>query len=273
MRFDECLEVAGGSVSGRSHVLTGKANQDAFAVRTEAFGFCGVVCDGCGSGSRSEVGASLGARIISENVISEIAAGKSIRDENTWERIRARTLETLSALLKSMGAPATRIVTEYFLFTVVGFAIANEGAVIFSLGDGLFALNDEILKLGPFPGNAPPYLGYGLLGDGPAFTIQRTCALEEFTSALVGTDGAGDYEDVVGKPYPGSRGETVPPLSTFWRNDKYFYNEDALRRTLWLVNREATRPVWNEKRIVKEPGLLEDDTTILVVRKKRMPAI
>jgi hypothetical protein len=93
--------------------------------------------------------------------------------------------------------------------------------------------------------------------------------LDDFDSALVGTDGASDYASLVGVSYPGGRGEKVRPLASFWQEDKYFQNEDALRRTLWLVNREVTRPVWNEKRIVKEPGLLEDDTTLLVVRKKR----
>jgi len=268
MRFDEAFELAAGSVTGRSHSVLGKPNQDAYAVRAAPFGICGVVCDGCGSGSRSEVGAALGARIISERVLDEIEKGHSTRDATMWERIRLQTLETFGAVLRMMGEPAARIVSEYFLFTVVGVALSSEGAVIFGIGDGLFVLNEEMVKLGPFPGNAPPYLGYGLLGEGPSFSIHHECALNDFKSALVGTDGAIDYASLEGTTYPGARGEKVRPLDCFWQDDKYFQNEDALRRTLWLVNREVTRPVWNEKRLVKEAGLLEDDTTILVVRKK-----
>jgi len=268
MRFDECLEVAAGGVSGRSHIVAGKANQDAHAFRGESSGFCGVVCDGCGSGKHSEVGASLGARIISENVVEAIRDGYLLRDEKTWERIREKTLGTLKALLAALGEPAANIVADYFLFTVVGVAVSHECAVIFGIGDGSFALNGELVRLGPFPGNAPPYLGYGLLGSGPPFTIHRHCGLETFESALVATDGLDDYEANVGKTYPAGRGELVRPVSSFWHEDKYFQNADALRRTLALVNREMNRPVWNEKRIVKEPGLLEDDTTILVVRRK-----
>ena len=269
MRFHETYELAAGSVTGRAHTALSKANQDAYALRAAPFGICGVVCDGCGSGSRSEVGASLGARIISEQVLEEMEKGQSIRDMTTWERIHGRTLETFGGVLRMMGEPAPRIVTEYFLFTVVGVAISSEGAVIFGIGDGLFVLNDGMVTLGPFPGNAPPYLGYGLLGEGPSFSIHRSCALDDFDSALVGTDGVSDYASLVGAPCPGGRGEKVRPLASFWQEDKYFQNEDALRRTLWLVNREVTRPVWNEKRIIKEPGLLEDDTTLLVIRKKR----
>jgi Protein phosphatase 2C len=269
MRFDEVFEMAAGGVTGRMHTAVGKPNQDAYALRAAPFGSCGVVCDGCGSGIRSEVGASLGARIISEHVLEEMESGQSIRDVATWERIRARTLEVFAGLLRSMGEPAARIVAEYFLFTVVGVAISNEGGVIFGIGDGVWAMNGHISKLGPFAGNAPPYLGYGLLGEGPSFVIHHECSLDDFDSALVGTDGVADYESAVGMPYPGGRGEKVPPLHTFWQENKYFRNEDAIRRTLWLVNREVNRPVWNEKRIIKESGLLEDDTTVLVVRKKR----
>lgn len=269
MRFDEMFEMAGGSVSGRSHVVGGKANQDAFAIRAASSGICGVVCDGCGSGARSEVGASLGARIISEQTLTEMAAGHSLHDEETWERIRERTLDALDSILRAMGDPVAHIVTEYFLFTVVGIAISPDGAVVFGIGDGLWAMNDEIKKIGPFPGNAPPYLGYGLWGEGPSFVIHRARALDDFDTGLVATDGAIDYQEIVGKSYPGGRGETVRPLSSFWQDDKYFQNEDAIRRNLWLVNREVNRPIWNEKRLVKEPGLLDDDTTLLVVRKKR----
>ena len=268
MRFDERFEVIAGSVSGRSHAVIGKSNQDAYAGRIDSMGLCSVVCDGCGSGARSEVGAALGARIISEKVLAKIALGESLRDEKTWERIRSETLEVFGALVQNMGEPIARVVAEHFLFTVMGIAVSNEGAVVFGIGDGLFALNEEITRIGPFPGNAPPYLGYGLLGEGPAFTIHRTMALDEFESALIGTDGMVDYLDVVGKSIPGGRRELVKPLSSFWREDKYFSNADALRRTLWLVNREVQRPVWNEKRIVKEAGLLEDDTTLVVVRKR-----
>lgn len=270
MRFDEMFEMAAGSVTGRMHSAVGKANQDAYALRAAPFGVCGVVCDGCGSGIRSEVGASVGARIISELVLEEMKPGHSMRDAATWERIRVRTIEAFTGLLRFMGEPAARIVAEYFLFTVVGVAISNDGAIIFGIGDGLWAMNGDTVKIGPFAGNAPPYLGYGLLGEGPSFTIHRECSLDDFDSALIGTDGVVDFEAASGMAYPGGRGEKVCPLSSFWQEDKYFENADAVRRTLCLVNREVTRPVWNEKRIIKESGLLEDDTTLVVVRKKRI---
>ncbi len=37
---------------------------------------------------------------------------------------------------------------------------------------------------------------------------------------------------------------------------------------LALANREVTRPLWDERRIERVPGLLDDDTTVVVVRRR-----
>ncbi|MDI1477471.1 protein phosphatase 2C domain-containing protein [Polyangium sp. y55x31] len=272
MREDGRFEVAAGSVTGRSHVLAGKPNQDAFAVRSGECGIVGVVCDGCGSGAHSEIGASMGARIVATQVLREMEAGASIALAATFERVRERLLISLASAAQDMGVGHTRGVAEFFLFTVLGVAISDERAVVFGVGDGIFVVGDEVVRLGPFPGNAPPYLGYALSGAGPQFSIHRVLPASAFTSALVGTDGAADYDALAGAVIPGAHGERVPPLRTFWSEERYFRNVDAVRRSLSLVNREVTRPIWEERRIHKEPGLLEDDTTLLVVRRKKISA-
>lgn len=264
------FEIAAGSVVGRSHVQASKPNQDAFAHRSSPSGLVGVVCDGCGSGERSEVGAALGARIIAEAAMSAINAAADVTDGATWERIRERVLSVLAPLARAISTDRTRAeaINDLFLFTALGVAVARDKAAIFGVGDGIFAINDEIVRIGPFPGNAPPYLAYGIEAEGPRFTLHRTLATSEITSILVGTDGAADYESLVGASYPGAASQPVLPLRSFWRDDRYFRNEDALRRTLYLMNREATRPLWSERRLHKYPGLLEDDTTILVLRRR-----
>jgi hypothetical protein len=269
MRFNDGFELAAGSVAGRSHALAGRPNQDAFAYRAAASGLVGVVCDGCGSGGHSEVGAALGAEILVEQVMLEIDAGAEVDEEATWERVRARTLAILGPIARAMGSSLGRVVAEYFLFTVLGVAVARDRAAVFGIGDGIFAVGEDVARIGPFPGNAPPYIGYGLSGAGPRFTLHRTLELSELGAVIVGTDGAVEYDARAGEKRPGGRGEVVGPLADLWRDDRYFRNEDAIRRTLYLVNREVTRPLWTERRLHKEPGLLEDDTTLLVVRRKR----
>ncbi len=65
------FEIAGGSILGRSHRLTGKNNQDALCCFQESDCTVAVVCDDCGSGAQSEVGAHIGARLVARAVLCE----------------------------------------------------------------------------------------------------------------------------------------------------------------------------------------------------------
>ena len=58
------FEIAAGTVSGRDHRQAGKNNHDAYVFSSDASGTVAVVCDGCGSGRHSEVGAKIGARLV-----------------------------------------------------------------------------------------------------------------------------------------------------------------------------------------------------------------
>ena len=275
MSFIERFEIAGGSVSGRSHLLAGKGNQDAYHWSIEERSLVAVVCDGCGSGAQSEVGAAIGARLVVAGVSRAIALGGAVDSAALWEEVRANVLARLSDLVSAMGGKRSRLVSEMFLFTVVGLAAEADRAVIFAAGDGLFAVGDDVERLGPFARNEPPYLGYGLLEEdplgpsSPRLLVHRAFSTSELDTVLLGTDGAADLPDLAARPMPGGEGEQVGPLRRFWEEDTHFTNRDAVRRRLARINREITRPVWSEKRLAKEPGLLEDDTTVVVIRRRR----
>ncbi|WP_437642527.1 protein phosphatase 2C domain-containing protein [Sorangium sp. So ce854] len=265
------FEVAGGTVTGTDHVAAGRPNQDAYAFRAEGRCLVAVVCDGCGSGARSEVGAAIGARIVTEQVLAALGRGGDVASPETWEEARRGALAPLRAVAAGMGGSLAEVVSTYFLFTVVGLAISGATACVFSLGDGLIALGDELLRLGPFPRDEPPYLAYGLLdrppgGEAPRFTVHRAFPSSALRSALLGTDGAVDLLESSSRQIPGGGGE-VGPLSRFWEDDRYFRNPDAVRRRLALINRSVARPVWKEERMDREGGLLHDDTTLVVVRR------
>jgi len=275
MSFSERFEIAGGSVSGRSHLLAGKGNQDAYHWSIEERSLVAVVCDGCGSGAQSEVGAAIGARLVVAGVSRAIALGGAVDSAALWEEVRVNVLARLSDLVSAMGGKRSRLVSEMFLFTVVGLAAAADRAVIFAAGDGLFAVGDDVERLGPFARNEPPYLGYGLLEEdplgpsSPRLLVHRAFSTSELDTVLLGTDGAADLPDLAARPMPGGEGEQVGPLRRFWEEDTHFTNRDAVRRRLARINREITRPVWSEKRLAKQPGLLEDDTTVVVIRRRR----
>lgn len=272
MSFDLSFDIACGTITGRSHALAGKPNQDAHAVRWSGPALVAVVCDGCGSGARSEVGAALGARLVTASALARIEAGAPADAPDLWDGVRADVLAELGRLARAMGGRLSETVSEYLLFTIVGLAVGNGRACVLSLGDGLFAVDGEITRLGPFARNEPPYLAYGLLPgrDGEArFTLHRSLSANAFDTALLGTDGAIDLADSTAHRLPGSdEGETVGPLSQLWSEDSYFNNRDALRRRLARINRDAVRPIWSERRIAREAGLLEDDTTLVVLRRR-----
>ena len=125
-------------------------------------------------------------------------------------------------------------------------------------------------QIGPFPNNAPPYLAYSLCGYPEWGHLQMHYQLptQEVESILIGTDGVSDLIESQGSYLPG-KPEKVGAITQFWQEDRYFKNLDMIRRRLSLINREVTKPDWQSQRLVKEVGLLPDDTTLIAIRRKR----
>jgi hypothetical protein len=237
------FEIAGGTVTGREHVTIGRNNQDAFCWSATEDGIVALVADGCGSGVHSEVGAQLGARLLTEALRE--CAPRFDRDEPAavLEDVRLDLLARLRRLAAGMGGSYPQVVGEYFLFTVLGCVIGPHRTTVFGIGDGVVAPNGDRRVLLAVD-NAPAYLGYGLLGDGAAatrFEIHAELATADVDCVLVGTDGAGE----------------IPDVSELWRDDRYYGNPYNVGRRLVQLNR------------AHKPGLLPDDTTVVVARRRR----
>jgi len=239
------------------------------------------------------VGAQLGANLCTEavqNDISRLLHHDDIvllrhftkRDSVSMDivqwfmgYIRESVLGQIQTLVKRMGGDFSRTIQDYFLFTLVGAVITRHTTWIFSLGDGVAFVNGENVYNGSFAGNAPPYLAYGLvkttLHDADPsllqFRIHDVRPTESVQSLLIGTDGVMDFMRGAERIVPG-KNEPVGPLSQFWEEDRYFKNPDMMRRRLSLVGREGTHIDWERRVVEKIPGLLADDTTMVVVRRK-----
>lgn len=250
-RFD----VAGGAVIGKHHTLAGRGGQDAFAFYEGEAGLAAVVCDGCSSGGDNEVGAKLGAKLLVKALYRTMSAGRSPWDDTLWKEVWEETLSTIEKVTRGMD---DQEIAEMFLFTVVGVAVGERDACLFAAGDGVVAVGEEVIELGPFEGNAPPYPAYALLRgsarDASLLTFRRELRADELTTALVGTDGVAGFREYEDKVFPGTQ-ERVGPLASFWREERYFKNKDAVRRRLQRMN--------NSK-----PGLLDDDAAVVVVRRR-----
>jgi hypothetical protein len=262
--MNDQFEMASGSVAGREHRRAGRNNQDAVITRIGKKGLVAIVADGCSSGPKTELGAIFGAQLACGNLcallpfINEPAA--------LLEEVRARIIEGLKTLVGAIRPLSVgQYIEEHLLFTLVGAAITPEKSIFFSLGDGYIAINGERLPLGPFEGNMPPYVGYALTKssidpDELKFKIHRVMPTAELMSFLIGTDGVDDLAGAAEKQMPGKT-DLVGPLDALWTEDRYFTNPFKLRQHLVLVNGGV--------KDMNTPGLLSDDTTLAIGRRKK----
>jgi hypothetical protein len=265
------FEFAVGSVMGRDHQLTGKNNQDGWWLdyRGNNPMISGVVCDGCSETPQSHVGATLTARILSRLALQVPVLPF---DQNFLPLLEQKATFELYSLISRLDAYCQSAAYQYFMFTVVGFVVTPDWFMMYSVGDGVWGVNDEVGELGSFPGNQPPYFVYGNLiasSISPDLCkLQQTCLrpTEKIHNFLVGTDGVAYIMKAEDKNLPG-RDEKVGPVSQVWANDAFYKNSDALRRRLALINRDVQKVDWAAKRVKKSNGLLPDDTTIMCARK------
>lgn len=269
------FQVSGGSVPGTDHTKPGKPgwtnNQDAFCWGSDQT-IVAVICDGCGSGLHSEVGAKIASRLFTQAIASE---GFAVVWDSAfiWNSIKDNVLSQIATIASAMGGSFSKTINDYFLFTMVGVIVTPWLTYLFSVGDGVFVLNGEIINLGPFPNNEPPYLSYNLTGSTLTDTnpdllnvkVNRIIPTVELQSLVLGCDGVIDLIGAADKKMP-HREELVGGIEQFWTNDLYFSNEDAIRRRLALTNKEGAEVLAPGKaRVVG--GLLPDDTTMIVIRR------
>ncbi len=275
---DRQFQLAVGSVIGRDHRTIGKNNQDAAYWLVDEDVTIAAVCDGCGSCPHSEVGAQLLARL----TVKTLAQTWQQAISGDWNALRHQLLTQLQTILSALDKDIKATLRDYFLCTILGVIATPRDTVLFALGDGVMIVNGQVLPFHATSGNAPPYLGYGILewldraaGNEPmahkwATMSQFQCcghfSTAEIESVLIGSDGTLDLMGIANHPLPGKT-DPVGDISQFWQDDRYFHNPDMVRRRLSLINREVTILDPQTGQLVKYPGLLPDDTTLIVLRK------
>lgn len=235
-------------VAGARHLRAGRNGQDAAAVWSGQGCGAAVVCDGCGSGAFSEVGARLGSQFAIQFLRDELSRGAAPRA--VWPAVRARLAGELERIVDAMGSDRERIVHEHFLFTVIAAAWCGDDVAVWALGDGGYALGDRVVELGPFEANQPPYLGYDLLGDPSPAHLEVASA--SCGRVVVATDGVVEI---------GLAGLVEP---------KHFDHPDALRRKLAVLAKGSERIDWEARRTVRTPASLQDDGAIAALAWKVM---
>ena len=231
-------------VTGARHLRAARNGQDAAASWVGDGAGAIVVCDGCGAGASSEVGARLGAQLVIGAIAARLARGE--RPSRLWDGdgVRAQVLGALGALLDAMPGDRAQAVHDHLLFTIVAAAAAGDEAAVWAIGDGAFALGDRIETLGPFPGNQPPYLAYALLGLPAEARLEVGDARGRLAVATDGVPALGALLDAATLAHP-----------------------DGLRRRLAVLARGGERIDWGARRIARTPAALQDDGAIAVLAR------
>jgi hypothetical protein len=278
------FELAGGRVLGREHAAKGVNCQDALAfLQVPALDTAiAVVCDGCTNSLKSEVGAGLISRFVTESIqfmlLSEPASTEGTGAADFWEFVRMRTLDKMRNAAKGMGGSLSETIGEHFLCTIVAAIIGPDYSEFVAIGDGEVIVNGERISIGPFPGNEPPYLAYALTGStltnqDPGllrFRIVRRLPSQALRHFAIGTDGLSDLIAAEYKTFPGTV-TVIGPISQLWEDDKFFRNKDNVRRFLAMANVETNKVDWHALEVNRVTGLLKDDTAIVVGRRFKAP--
>ncbi len=268
------FDVAGGSVRGRTHDQSGRNNQDALAWCCTDDAIIAVVCDGCGSAQHSEFGAQLGAHLLLQTLRLWLPDLHRTPAGTILAHVRQQVLTPLHGIVRTMGGNHLHTIREYLLFTVVAAVITPQHALVFTLGDGVVAINGVVTSL-RYDDNTPPYLAYGLIADKLDEALRAQLMFQAHYSGrsdnvhaiLLGTDGVDTLHQHADTRLPG-RDERVGPLAQFWRQDRYFTNPYSITRHLTRLNRSVMQPDWERRDLRRHEGLLADDTTLIVIRRK-----
>lgn len=267
---------------GTEHRRTGRTCQDAYAWQRCGRALVAVVADGCGSGRYSEVGATLGARLwtnaMSRAVVARGLDGRSsVTDAwlsifvgEVWPQVRADVVRHLRGLAEAMGDALPRVVSDHFLFTVVGAVITPAVAVVFSIGDGAYAIDDSVQEIGPFAGNQPPYLGYDLLDNTAVhpLAVHACMATTTLDSIVLATDGATPLLRATEQAAAHATDNVSAHGSlTQFAQPRYVRNRDAIRRRLTLLNRERRELDPSAGRMRKSGGLFVDDVALVTIQR------
>ncbi len=246
------------AVTGARHLRAARNGQDAAAVWVGVDAGCVVVCDGCGSGGSSEVGARLGARLVRAALERRLAAGASPACRDLWDDVRVEVVGVLDDLVRAAVGEGDAVaraafVEEHLLFTIVAAAVRGGEAAVWALGDGAYTIHAQTRELGPFDDNQPPYLAYDLLGM-PQTAEHEVIDATVAGAVLVATDGAAEVGlDVFGI-------------------DACLAHPDALRRRLTVLARGGEQIDWAAKRVVRTPAALQDDGAVAILAWRGRPS-
>src|ERR1051325_1436163 len=106
------ISASSAAVTGALHLGVARNGQDAAGHWVGEGAGAIVVCDGCGSGASSEVGARLGAQLVIGAVAARLQRGE--RPSELWSEVRAQVTAMLGQLADGMPGDRATAIHDHF---------------------------------------------------------------------------------------------------------------------------------------------------------------
>lgn len=278
MNLQTDFEIAAGSSVGRDHIKFRKNNQDAFCFHQSDEIIVALIADGCGSQPFSEVGSHMGIKLLKDIILNRFCKTSDrnilVIDPKLFLQKCQNELESKIALL---GNYDDNFLIKHYSFTIMGLIITKEMTYTFSFGDGIYGINKKISNIGPYPNDMPPYIVYNCICPFRTkkidesllhFELQAVTETSNIENIFIGTDGIDYLIDAQNQRIPG-RENLIGPIDQFWIDDIYFKNPYAIQKKLFSINNSMVKIDWENHLKKNENGPLKDDTTLIVIRKKK----
>jgi hypothetical protein len=232
---------ASASITGSSHQKLYYNNQDAYHFYQDDHLIVGVVADGCGGGSDSEVGARLGV-----NFVVNFCRKHFTHAPFEVNILKNGLVDFLKQVVKNQQtSEELEFIENYLFFTLFGFIVQKDQTTIFHSGDGVYLLNDKEVVIDQL--NRPNYIAKTLI-SGAAEIGTESIATAQLDRLLVATDG------LLHLKQPFAQQENlggITQISDFFDNSDFF--EDIIALPKYLTELATKR-------------ILRDDTTMILLK-------
>lgn len=232
------MKIGYATIQGYTHRTLEYNNQD-FVLITEADNCkIGLIADGCGSGSNSEVGAQLGLKFLSKRILGQI--------DTDWKSNLKEDIQSYSKEIAAIHSNDPEgFIRDFLLYTIIGFVEKDDILTIFSYGDGVIIIDDKIEIIDH--DNRPKYINNELIGSEGGDFLFREINFENQKITL-GSDGLIDLLEGMEKGLV----EEYHSLEHFMNDAENFTNPTHLPKLLKKYSRK---------------GIIKDDCTLIMIKK------
>ena len=232
------------SVIGNFHQRLNCNNQDALEFYQDKNIIIGVVADGCGSGSNSEVGSRL-----SVNFVINFCRKHFTTATFDSQKLKVALIEYLSEIIKNQQTKEKlEFIENYLYFTLFGFVVQPNQTFIFHTGDGLYYLNEKEVIVEQ--NNQPKYIVKNLVNGNVEIEVD-IIETSKLNRLLISTDGLIQLNErfLKNEVINGNR-----KIADFFDKAEYFDDIISLKNDLTdlSINR----------------NILKDDTTLILLKRE-----